>query len=52
MKNDAGRNFVMFCLAYQVPKKLITVCVIDSPAKSGELENLIKVLYAARHEGP
>jgi hypothetical protein len=35
-----------------VPKKLIPVCVIDGPAKTGELKNLIKVLNAARHEGP
>jgi hypothetical protein len=41
MKNDAGRDVVMFRLAYQVPKKLIPVCVIDGPAKSGELKNLI-----------
>jgi hypothetical protein len=52
MKNDAGSDFVMFCLAYQVPEKLIPVCVIDGPAKAGEFEDLVKVLYAARHEGP
>jgi len=52
MKNDAGRDLVMFCLAYQVPEKLIPVSVIDGPASSGEFENLIKVLNAARHEGP
>ncbi len=52
MKNDAGSDFVMFCLAYQVPKKLIPVCVIDGPAKASKFENLIKVLNAARHEGP
>jgi hypothetical protein len=52
MKNDAGSDFVMFCLANQVPKKLIAVCVIDGPAKTSELENLIKVLDTARHEGP
>jgi hypothetical protein len=52
MKNDASRDVVMFCLANQVPEKLIAVCVIDGPAKTSELENLIKVLNAARHEGP
>jgi hypothetical protein len=52
MKNDASRDVVMFRLSNQVPEKLIAVCVIDGPAKAGELENLIKVLDTARHEGP
>ena len=52
MQHNASRDFVMFCLANQVPKKLIAFCVIDGPAKAGELENFIKVLNAARHEGP
>jgi hypothetical protein len=52
MKNDAGCNFVVFCLANQVPEKLIAICVVNGSTKTGELENLIKVLSSTRHEGP
>ena len=52
MKNDASREFIMFRLSNKVPQELIAICVVNGSAKSGELENLIKVLNATRHEVP
>ena len=52
MKDNAGCNLIVFCLANKVPEKLVTIRVINRSAKTSKLQHLIKMLNLAWHEGP